>query len=372
MKIGLGVTALINGQTGGRVDGIGHYTEALCSGLQLADVSAQPYAFLGKKASLGPFKHCIPLGRLRFQGVFSSILGVPLVTASRIEKDVSLFHATDHIIPKLSHIPVISTVMDPIALAHPEWVGGRLRWLKNAYFKKTVGFSRKVITISEYSASEIQTFFNVPSHMIEVTPLGVDNSYYEVIDEQVRSSVLAGCGIRKKFFLSIGTIQPRKNIERLLLAYQSLPKFISEEFDLVIAGGYGWECDELLAKLEAGVAGVHWLGYVADDQKKALLQSCKALVFPSLYEGFGLPVLEAFASGVPVITSNLSALPEVSGGAAILVDPYNVDDISSAMRSVVELDDLSKGLVERGEARAKRFSWGATVKDTIRIYQSVL
>jgi alpha-1,3-rhamnosyl/mannosyltransferase len=182
--------------------------------------------------------------------------------------------------------------------------------------------------------------------------------------------------LRRGYFLFVGTLQPRKNIERILDAYLGLPPHMRKERQLVIAGRAGWRCDELLARVrgarERGEQ-VLWLDYVCGENAlRQLYTGAGAFVFPSLHEGFGIPVLEAFASGVPVVTSNTTSLPEVSQGAAVEVDPLSVDAIREAMSSLVRDDALRKRCIDAGRARASQLTWKRTVENTAAVYRAVL
>jgi alpha-1,3-rhamnosyl/mannosyltransferase len=176
------------------------------------------------------------------------------------------------------------------------------------------------------------------------------------------------------FFLFIGTLQPRKNVERLIDAFSLLPTDIQQTYPLVIVGRSGWSAEKTEEKLkkliDKGVA--HWLGYISFADKVALLQTASALVFPSLYEGFGLPVLEAFASRLPVITSTVSSLPEVAGDAAYLVDPLDIEALSHAMSVVVQNPHYFQPLIEKGYARAAQMTWARCVEKTVSVYKQII
>ena len=181
-------------------------------------------------------------------------------------------------------------------------------------------------------------------------------------------------GLPDKFFLFVGTLQPRKNIARVIEAYRSLPQGIRNEVPLVIVGRAGWQCDEIADALASGNYGtsVFWLRHLPDDDLLAVMKAATALVFPSLYEGFGLPVLEAFAAGTPVITSNGTSLPEVAGDAALLVDPVDIASIAEAMLRLLENPELVNILREKGYVRAREHSWDRTALMTLDVYRRVL
>lgn len=373
MHIGLGASALNRGLYSGHLDGIGVYTRHLLDGLRARQQALTPYVFPGDA------RQGLAEGFARFPAAFgtnlalSSLLGTPFIGSGRLQCD--LFHATDHRIPRLKHIPVVATLMDPIPLMRQDWVTPRFRSVKNMLFRRSVQWADRVIAISEYAAGDLVEYFRIPRERITVIPLGVDPQCFHPVLPGERERVLQRHGLRPGFFLFIGTLQPRKNLDRLLDAYLSLPPALRDAHPLVLVGRHGWGVDALVRRLQAlreSGAPVRWLDYVAFEEKYALMQSAQALVFPSLYEGFGLPVLEAFAAGLPVITSTTSALPEVAGDAACLVNPERSDEIAAAMEAFVHQPAMTRQLVAQGLARARDLSWDRCVDQTQALYQALL
>tara|TARA_B100000795_G_scaffold213854_1_gene167530 strand:+ start:5738 stop:6850 length:1113 start_codon:yes stop_codon:yes gene_type:complete len=370
MKVGLGATILTKGQASGHLDGIAIYTKHLLENIPATGVEVSRFAFIEKQLD----GSVISLGKFAPQAIISSLAGSSFYSSRKIEQNVRLFHATDHQIPKLKKIPVVATIMDPIPLAHPEWVSGNHRRLKNRLFKKMAQWADHIITISEHSAKEIEEHFSIPRSQISVIPLGVDEECFKRVSEHNKSEILKRHKVPSGGFIFVGTLQPRKNVARLLKAFLQLPDEVQCRHPLVIIGRHGWNCDELVTQLNQLKTSkrIYWLDYVSFADKYALLQSSLAMVFPSLYEGFGLPVLEAFASGIPVITSNTTSLPEVAADAAILVDPYSVDEISQAMLDIATNTALHKKLRILGQQRVKVFSWQDTAEQTSMIYRMML
>lgn len=250
----------------------------------------------------------------------------------------------------MGKIPVVATVMDAIPLVHPEWVSKRLRIFKNMAFRKMACSAQRIITISEYSKTDIVHYLEIPSERISVTHLGVNPAYSQPVAPDKRHAVLQRYGLEPGFFIFVGTIQPRKNVARIIEAHRMLPLQMQKARPLVIVGRYGWGSDELLPELLAlkGRGCGRWLDNVSDEELHVLLQSALALVYPSLYEGFGLPVLEGFAAGLPVISSNTTSIPEVAADAAILVNPERIEEIADAMQKLAEDDAWAAELAERG------------------------
>ena len=370
MKVGLGTTILSRGKASGKIDGIGLYTRHLLEHLPPTGIEVSRFGFTQNNKD----ENIVALGKFPPQAIMSTLTGTPFYCSRKIEQNVRLFHATDHQIPKLKNTTVIATIMDPIPLKHPEWVSGRYQGLKKVIFKRMGQWADHIITISEYSANEIEKHFSIPRSQISVIPLGVDEECFNRISKEKRDEVLSRYNLASEYFVCIGTLQPRKNITRLLDAFLQLPQELQREHPLVIIGRNGWNCESLIERLNKLKTSnrVFWLDYVSFEDKYALIQSSLAMVFPSLYEGFGLPLLEAFASDIPVITSNITSLPEVAADAAILIDPYSIDDISQAMLNIATDDALQSKMRILGQERVKSFSWRNTAEQTASIYRQML
>jgi glycosyltransferase involved in cell wall biosynthesis len=378
MDIGLSCTVWAKGERAGHLDGIGIYSRALWHNLdklsQAEDIHVKPYAF-GKQL---PVLACGQPQQLssdyRIHAVLSSVLKLPLGNSASIAKDVQMFHATDHHIPRIKGVPVVATIMDMIPVLHPEWIKQDLKRLKSWLFTTSIKRADHIITISEYSKQDMISHLGIAPERISVTPLGVDPVYFQRIGAAERNRVLGMYGLKPGFFLVVGTLQPRKNLQRVLEAFQQLPAQVRKEHPLVIVGRDGWSNEELLPQLEAlqQRGEGRWLSYLPQNEVLALLQSAGALVFASLYEGFGLPAIEAFAAQCPLIASNNSSLPEVTGDAAWAVDPHSAESISTAMLAVLEQPEERERKVQSGLGRARHFSWDACAQNTLDIYRKVL
>jgi glycosyltransferase involved in cell wall biosynthesis len=379
MRVGFGVTNLLRGEAISGVDGIGTYTRELYKGLEnAANLNLIPF-------STGEYEY----DKSKFGTVIQTrVLPVELALASfssrfsfenRLDvEELDMIHATDHMIPIARDVPLVSTIMDAIPITNPEWLNvSPLAKLKRSIWVQVAKRSDLIITISNYSKKSIAASMHIDSDKICVVPLGVSRSFFERCCSSVSEEILNKYALNKgQFFLNVGTLQPRKNVIRLLNAMKRLPSAIRVEFPLVLVGKYGWGGDELLVKIgEAQEEGwCHWIKRVPDLELKVLLQSATAMVFPSLAEGFGLPVLEAFASKTPVITSNTSSLVEVAAGHAWLVDPMSIASISEALQQFV-ICGRSLAVEERletGFLHAKAMSWEQSAHKTHDVYRSLL
>lgn len=249
-----------------------------------------------------------------------------------------------------------------------------------AYFRMlaplTARAAQRIITISQASKRDIVHLWNIPADKIIPIYLASRPVYHQ--DRQAMGPTLIRYGLEaEQYILHVGTPDVRKNIPRLISAFDILAaekRF--DSFKLVLAGGAGWKPEEEQRIQQAisseRLAGrVVRAGYVSDQELAHLYNGAAAFVFPSLYEGFGLPVLEAMSCGTPVITSNVSSLPEVAGDAAVLIDPESIEDIAAAMREVLDKPDYRQALIARGLEWAQTFSWPRTALETVQVFESI-
>jgi alpha-1,3-rhamnosyl/mannosyltransferase len=371
LSVGIGITSLERDRAGGGGDGLAEYTahllQALCG---FTDVATTPYAFVEAGANDG----CVYGGSFEPQVAQALALGSFFrFLDNALPQSVSLVHATDHRIPRLKNRPVVATLHDAIALSHLDGLRYRWKGLRAFIFKQTARWATQIITVSEHSKREIVRWFGIPEDKITVTPLGVDEKWHAAIPSEDIARVKAKYGLPERFFLFVGTLQPRKNVRRIIDAHKSLPPQLRREVPLIIAGRHGWMCDAEVAELQSCQDGtLRWLQYVPSEDLLPIFKQATALVWPSLNEGFGLPVLEAFAAGLPVVTSNTTSLPEVAGDAGLLVDPENTGEIADAMRQMATNDALRSDLRARGQSRAKQFTWDRTARLTIDVYRKAI
>lgn len=370
MKVAFGTTLLDRGLNNPKqdgIDGIGQYCQELLEHYpKLASPPLiAPYSFGQLQSQCGAT--LLPSYSRHVIGALSHI------HPEAFFKDVDLIHSTDQFIP-IANKPLLATVMDVIPLSHPQFLKYQSRYLKPFTWQKLTQRTDHIITISEFSKTEITKYLGFSEDKIDVIPLGVDQRYFQKVSDADKQATLNALGITTPFFLFLGSIQPRKNLTRLLEAHAQLPRSLAREFPLIIAGKLAWDDGKTLAAINQAVIDgrAKWLNYITEDQKRCLLQSATGLAFVSLYEGFGLPITEAFASELPVITSNCSSMPEVAGDAAILVNPLNISQISGALLSLIEDKTLANHLKALGKQRSHLFSWEENAKRTLLIYQQMV
>lgn len=299
---------------------------------------------------------------------------LPLHFSSKIESQCDLFHATDYLIPKFKQIPVVATIHDAAPLRYPQWCNPQLRGLRNWVLTAALPYADHVITISQAMIPDLVRYWKIKENNISVTSLGIDKKWLLSRTEKEKSAVLEKYQLNPDYLLYVGDFQPRKNVENIIRAYLKLPEFLRKKHHLLLLGNLPWKnpsLEKALQDLTNSQTGRR-LPHMSWDELQALMQGAKIFVFPSLYEGFGLPILEAFASKVPVITSDIPACKEVSDGAALLVDPYAIDSITTAMKNLLQDDGLHKTLIEKGYQKASTTTDDQCAKATRQVYQSLL
>jgi glycosyltransferase involved in cell wall biosynthesis len=229
-----------------------------------------------------------------------------------------------------------------------------------------------IVTISHSTRADVVKFLPVVPEKVRVTPLGVDPRFRPIHDPVTLRRVRRRYDLPERFVLSVGTLEPRKNIARLCEAFRILWHQSDKRWGLVLTGGKGWKDGPIHQALgEMPVGAVRLTGYVPDEDLPALYSLADAVVYPSLYEGFGLPVVEAMACGTPVVTSDRSSLPEVSGGAALLVDPLSPVAIAGALVRVLQDEALRADAKRAGLRNAQRFSWEEAGQQTLALFDEV-
>lgn len=286
---------------------------------------------------------------------------------------VDLYHETNYI-PVPFQGPTVITVFDLSLHLCPETHPRSRRQHFKQYFYSRLHRATHFITISETIKNEMVEHLNIKSDKISVTYLGVD-SHFKKMPTEGTNLVLSQYGLSYgSYILYVGTMEPRKNISTLLKAYAFLPKRTRVGFPLVLAGGKGWLMDKLeeeIKSLDIASTTIK-TGYVPREHLPALYSGAAVFVYPSLYEGFGLPPLEAMACGTPVITSDISALQEVVGDAGILIDPHDVKRLKDEIEHVIDDPSHRTLLSNLGLERARQFTWEVTARQTMEVYSRVL
>jgi glycosyltransferase involved in cell wall biosynthesis len=377
MRIGLTCSTFEPQLTQGKIDGIGMYAKTLFDEYVKLQLEVKPLSF-------PTFKHRIRTSQLPN----GTVLPLPYTAATvaslikpvasflyrNLNHHMDLVHSTDHMIPRVTHLPVIATIHDALMFKHPEWYQSKLRGIKNALRKETMKWANHFITISHAMIPELEEFLGINAEKISVVYNGLETGWQKELSAEIKKNVLTQFNLPNTFILFTGTLQPKKNIVRLITAFLALPEDIRHQYPLVIVGKSGWDDKEIMAaihKLTTQRAGF-WLNYVNHEEIQALYQSATLYVFPSLHEGFGRTLLEAFASKTPVIASTIPALQEIAGNAACLIDPMSITDLTEAMQKILTSEIKQNALREKGYERAKEFTLEKCARDTLDVYKKVL
>jgi glycosyltransferase involved in cell wall biosynthesis len=286
---------------------------------------------------------------------------------------IKLLHAPDFTLPPTRRgTCTILTVHDLSFVREPEAFTANLRAYLNKIVPRSINRADLVLADSEATRQDIIDIYGTTDTKIRVLYSGVDDHFYPVNDLDVLSQMLKKYNIgTKPYVLSVGTVQPRKNYDRLIEAFHRLNL---PDLKLVIAGGKGWMDAPLYKRVtQLGLQDrVQFLGFTPDEDLPALYSAARAFAYPALYEGFGLPPLEAMACGIPVLVSNRSSLPEVVGSAALMVDPLDIEAITDGLRQLLDDDKLRHTLVNRSQLRVQMFTWQTAARKLHETYAEVL
>jgi len=286
---------------------------------------------------------------------------------------IDVYHGPNYVLPIFAKTGMVLTAYDMTLFATPEYYKPISRFRVQRLLKTSAKRAHKIVTGSENSKQDIIEILKVPEEKVQVVYIGIEDVYRAIDDKRGLDFVKTRYGITSRFILHVGSLNPRKNIPRLIDAYNILPAEILKEYELVIVGKKSWKADKIFAKTkQLGLEDrVIFTGFVADSDLPLLMNAADLLAFPSLYEGFGIPPLEAMACGTPVVASNTSSIPEVVGDAALLFDPYNVEEIANAMYRALTNEQLRDELRQKGFERAKQFSWEKAARETLAVYEGV-
>lgn len=323
-------------------------------------------------AQAAPGFEVVQAGALRFP-LFWRLSGIA-GAAARAGADL-IFSPALHISP-FAGVPVVSTIHDviPARLPHDQFARGTAL-KRGVTTRATIRLSNKIVTDSECSRNDLIQVYGVPPEKVAVVYLGYDKTLFNAVtvEKAAFTAIRERYGIVRPYILHHGMVQRRKNLSRLIQAYDFLiGQNQGFDFDLVLAGPHGWGAEEIrsAAGLVKGLGNVIFTGPLPDQELALLIKGASLAVIPSLYEGFCLPLLEAMACGIPVVASNSSCLPEVSGGRLRYFDPFSIDDIGNTILTVLGDPDLQRRLVQDGLKRAAEFSWERCARETLAVLRN--
>ncbi len=381
MRIGIDCRTMLNPEGGERA-GVGHYTHALVHALvpltkkdqlvlffdhrmphndMMKNLAAQSHVKI-VRFPFSQYKRYLPFG-------YSHIVVAETLRTHHLD----VFHSPAYIIPYQYRKPSVITIHDLAIYRHPEWFPPKQKFSTSFLVPSSVKRASKIIAVSRATSKMVQDSFGVASRDIAVIYEGMPKA--RPLSKAKRQQTLNTFSIHQRFFFYIGTIEPRKNLESLVKAFdqflESHPRH--RDIQLVLAGNKGWKHDRIFRSIARArwSMNIRYLGYISAEEKTALMQSCMAFTFPSLWEGFGLPVLEAAAMGVPVLTSKVSSLPEVAGDGALYVNPRSIPSIQRGLSTLASDGRKRISLGKKGKEHAKQFSWERCAKETYGIYRQI-
>ncbi len=382
MRIGIDYTAAAHQRAG-----IGRYARGLVGALAELDADVQFVLLVAGRgaphapgesqqldATVGDNFHIrdLPLSE-RMWTIIWHRLRLPL-PVDLFTGPVDVFHSPDYVLPHVRRGKAVVTIHDLSFLRYPEGAEPKLRRYLAKAVPRAVRRAELVLADSENTRNDIIELLGTSPEKVEVLYPGVDGSFRPVQDEGLLSRARAVYGLDFPFILTVGTLEPRKNHVLLLDAYAVLREISDVPHKLAIAGGRGWLYEGVFRRVEelSLERDVIFLGFVPDEDLPAVYSLADIFVFPSLYEGFGLPTLEAMACGTPVVASRSSSLPEVVGDAGLMVPPDNPTALAGTIRKVLNDQDLRQDLIERGVSQAQKFTWRRTGRRLLALYRSLL
>ncbi len=373
MRIGIDCRTILNPGKGEQA-GVGHYTYYLVKNLLKIDKRNEYVLFFDYRVTkTKEFKQknseikYFPFSEYKKFLPFS--YSHMLISAFLARAKLDLYHSPANVIPYTYSGPSVITVHDLAIYKHPEWFPRGQKFSTRLLVPKSLNKAKKIIAVSKATKKDIIKLFKIPNQRIEVIYEGVFREKAKVKFESLKRKYK----IADNYILFLGTVEPRKNLVGLVHSYNELIKQKRfAKYQLVIAGAKGWKEGEVFKtirklKLEDQV---RYLGYVAHQDKIGLIKNSTIFIFPSYYEGFGLPILEAMELGAPVITSNTSSIPEITDHSAVHINPAKEEEITKALVKVLGSSALRRKLKHAGYNQAQKFSWQKTAKQTLAVYRN--
>ena len=376
MRIGIDCRTILNPKIGERA-GVGHYTYYLVKHLVKLDKKNEYVLYFDWRVqdtrefeqNNVKIKH-FPFSQ--YNKFLPFAYSHMLITAYLMKEGLNLFHSPITSLPLTYPKKSIVTVHDLAIYKNPSWFPGQIFSTK-LLVPQSLRKADRIIAVSQSTKKDLKEIFNISDKKMRVVYEGAVVNKIPVKNKNLDS--LTKFKIGPKYILFVGTLEPRKNLVSLIHAYKIFldANPSNSAYQLVLAGSKGYKNEDVFSAIRSLRLNkqVKYIGYVTQNQKIDLLKKAYCFAFPSSYEGFGLPVLEAMALGTPVITSNVSSLPEISGQATLLINPEKEQDIANALKKIVNNDKLREAMKKRGLLQANRFSWERCASETLKVYESM-
>jgi len=358
---------------GAQLAGNETYAVNLIEALAGIDQTNEYTLFVTKRTALDRFSDRWPNFKVKQTFPHTPLVRIPLTLSAALRRRrVDVLHV-QYTAPPFAPCPVVATIHD-LSFEHlPETFKRRSRAQLQLTVRHTARRARQILTLSEFSRDDIIKTYNVDPARVFVTPPAAPTHFAPVTSSSELQRIRTTYGIKRDYILSLGSIQPRKNLVRLIKAYSSLQKLRPELVlpQLVLAGKRGWlERDTLRAAAESALStDILFIGYVPEKDLPGLYSGSVCFAYPSYFEGFGLPLIEAMQCSAPVIAGNLTSLPEVVGDAGLLFDPFNEMEIAQALAQIIENPNYRDELRDKGIERARLFNWHTTARLTLQAYE---
>lgn len=381
MRIGIDCRTILNPGKGEQA-GVGHYTYSLVKNLLKVDKRNEYVLFFDWRVTdTKEFKQknvkikYLPFSQYKKYLPFT--YSHMLISAVLMRERLDIFHAPANTAPLAYTGDVVLTIHDLAIYRYPSWFPRGQAFSTKFLVPKSANKAKRIIAVSKATKQDIIRLFKINPNKVKVVYEGVVQKLGSRLTKNISKTALQKrYKIGDKYLFFIGTLEPRKNLINLITAFndlllQNYRKF--KDYELILAGGKGWKYEEIFKSIKKQKYGykIKFLNYVPHEYKIALMKNATGFVFPTMYEGFGLPVLEAMSLGIPVITSKVSSLPEIAGNAAILVNPTKTKEITAALRKVLFNKKLREKMSAAGEIQARQFTWIKNAKETIKQYQEV-
>ncbi len=376
-KIIINTTTLLS-----KLTGIGKYTFEVCKEMMRLNPDVDFnffYGYFSKKLYLTDVPPSTKIAKTikyylgKYYGIKKASREM-LLFFSRLSPKAFDLYWEPNIVP-LEHLRskyLVTTIHDFSFQHYPECLPKENKEYLQRYFWNNINKSDRIVTGSNYIKNEIIELLHYDAARIKVIYHGVDHNNFKTYDHSMLRQFGAAHKLPGKFLLFVGSIEPRKNLKNVLMGYNALPETFKKEYKFVLAGFSGWKNREIMDIIKREEKNIVYLGYLSNLDLAYLYNLASGFIYASLYEGFGIPPLEAMACGTPVIVSRSSSLPEVCGDAAYYVDPLSVDSILEGMSRVFSDSELQKKMVQKGRARAQSFTWDQSARNHFSLFSEVL